>query len=51
MLTFLLIIFEFLALIDCDIVFVSKIVYSSRKLVQEIAKSLKKQNQSTEENS
>lgn len=51
MLTFLLIIFEFLALIDFGIVFVSKIVYSLRKLVQEITKSLKKQNQSTEENS
>lgn len=41
----------FLALIDFGIVFISKIVSSSRKLVQEIAKSLKKQNQLTEENS
>lgn len=41
----------FLALIDFGIVFISKIVSSSRKLVQEIAKTLKKQNQLTEENS
>lgn len=52
MLTFVLICFEFfLALIDFGIIFISKIVSSSRKLIQEIAKSLKKQNQLTEENS